>query len=168
MRAAEAWIREHDERQNSFRPSRVGSMIALALSAALAVQVTPSAHQSAECAAPATQTAMNVCAGQDYASADTELNEVWRELRETARRADEYAADDGRPGHWATLLEAQRAWLAYRDAHCRLVGYDARGGSLEPMLVTSCKAELTRERSRSMRALLTNQLSGETRAGTEK
>jgi len=141
---------------------------ALALSLALGLQVATTAHQSADCAEPATQTAMNICAGQDYARADAELNEVWRELRMVTKKADEYSRDDGRPGHWEMLLGAQRAWLAYRDAHCRLVGYDARGGSLEPMLVSACKAELTRARTQRMRALLTNQLSGEARAGTER
>ncbi len=85
-----------------------------------------------------------------------------------AKAADEYPQTDGQPTNWATLLEAQRGWLAYRDAHCRLVGYDARGGSLQPLLTAKCRAKLTRARTQSMRALLTNQLSGEARAGTEK
>ncbi|OBX20889.1 hypothetical protein A9995_02855 [Erythrobacter sp. QSSC1-22B] len=135
---------------------------------ALALQAAGPSPEASDCGEPLTQTAMNICAGQAFARADAELNEVWRELRGVAKAADDYPHDDNQPGHWASLLEAQRAWLAYRDAHCRLVGYDARGGSLEPMLVSACKAELTRERTRSMRALLTNQVSGETRAGTEK
>lgn len=143
-------------------------MIALAVSLALALQVATAAPQGADCAEPATQTAINMCAGQDYARADAELNVVWRELRAVTKQEDEYSYDDGQPGHWPTLLEAQRTWIAYRDAHCRLVGYDARGGSLEPMLVSACKAELTRARTQRMRTLLTNQLSGETKTGTER
>ncbi|MFZ1741705.1 MAG: lysozyme inhibitor LprI family protein, partial [Pontixanthobacter sp.] len=34
-----------------------------------------------------------------------------------------------------------------RDAHCRSEGYYAYGGSLEPLLVSSCKAQLTRQRT---------------------
>ncbi len=149
---------------------RVGGVIALALTSALALalQAANAPPEDRDCAEPMTQTAMTICATQDYARADAQLNQIWRELRAVAKTADEYPQTDGQPGHWETLLEAQRAWLAYRDAHCRLVGYDARGGSLEPMLVSACKAELTRARTQRMRALLTNQLSGENRAGTEK
>ncbi len=147
---------------------RVGSVIAPSLAMAIALQAAIPADESADCAEAMTQTAMTICAAQGYERADAELNRVWRELRAVTRAADAEPHDDGRPGHWASLLAAQRAWLAYRDAHCRLVGYDARGGSLEPLLVANCRAELTRERTRSMRALLTNQLSGEARAGTEK
>ena len=145
-------------------------MIALALTSALAfsLQAATPPPEDPDCAEPLTQTAMNICAAQDFQRADAELNEVWSEVRAWAKSADAEPYDDGQPGHWASLLEAQRAWLAYRDAHCRLVGYDARGGSLQPLLTANCRAELTRERSRSMRALLTNQLSGEARAGTEK
>lgn len=145
-------------------------MIALALTSVLAfsLQAANSPPEDPDCAEPMTQTAMNICATKDYGRADAELNEVWRELRAVAKAADEYPHDDSQPGNWATQLEAQRAWLAYRDAHCRLVSYDARGGSLQPLLTANCRAELTRERTQSMRALLTNQVSGEARAGTEK
>ncbi len=60
---------------------------------------------------------------------------------------------DDRPGHFDTLLEAQRAWLKYRDTHCRSEGYIARGGSLEPLLVSSCKAHLTRLRTADLEEL---------------
>jgi uncharacterized protein YecT (DUF1311 family) len=142
--------------------------LALAPALALALQVAGPSPAAPDCAEPMTQTAMNICAGQEYARADAELNAVWREMRAVAKAADDYPYDDSQPGHWPTLLEAQRAWLAYRDAHCRLVGYDARGGSLQPLLVANCRTELTRERTRSMRALLTNQVSGEPKTGTER
>lgn len=145
-------------------------MIALALTSALAfaLQAGSPPTEDPDCAEPMSQTAMNICAAQDFQRADAELNAVWREVRAVAKSADAELHDDGQPGHWPTLLEAQRAWLAYRDAHCRLVGYDARGGSLQPLLTANCRAELTRERTRSMRALLTNQVSGEPKTGTER
>ena len=52
------------------------------------------------------------------------------------------------------MLEAQRGWLRYRDAHCRVDGYTARGGSLEPLLVATCKARLTRMRTEELRELV--------------
>tara|TARA_R110002072_G_scaffold86774_6_gene195810 strand:+ start:10515 stop:10952 length:438 start_codon:yes stop_codon:yes gene_type:complete len=145
-------------------------MIALALTSTLAfsLQAATPPPEDPDCAEPLTQTAMNICAAQDFQRADAELNQVWREVRALAKSADAEPHDDGQPGYWPTLLEAQRAWLAYRDAHCRLVGYNARGGSLQPLLTANCRAELTRARTQSMRALLTNQVSGEPKTGTER
>jgi len=66
---------------------------------------------------------------------------------------DNATRPDNRPGFFASLLEAQRAWLTFRDAHCRLEGYYARGGSLEPLLVSTCKTALTEARIGELRAL---------------
>ena len=108
-----------------------------------------SAAASAVCDDPQTQTDMNICAQNNYAAADKELNAQWTI---TVKRMKEYDSTldrrhDTRPGYFETLLKAQRAWLGYRDAHCASAGYYARGGSLESLLVSSCKAQLTRERT---------------------
>jgi uncharacterized protein YecT (DUF1311 family) len=105
------------------------------------------------------QQAMNQCAYRDYLIADAAMNAQWKITRAKAKKDDaDFAASgsakfDSREGHVATLLEAQRGWLRYRDAHCRLDGYSARGGSLEPLLNALCKANLTRQRTEELRAL---------------
>ena len=108
-----------------------------------------------DCADPQTQSAMNICAAQDYAAADADLNAQWAVTAAKTRERDASTGSepDDRPGHFATLLEAQRAWLRFRDAHCASEGFYARGGSLEPLLVSKCKAELTRARTRQLRDL---------------
>jgi uncharacterized protein YecT (DUF1311 family) len=108
------------------------------------------------CADPQAQQEMNYCAAQDFARADAELNAEYRRAVADAQRADREEAGyrvegDNRPGEEATLREAQRAWLAFRDAHCRLEGYEARGGSMEPMLYEGCRATLTRARTAQLR-----------------
>lgn len=110
------------------------------------------------------QSEMNICAANEYIAADEALNAQWRETAAVMRRLDDYDHDDGRPGYFETLLEAQRAWLAYRDASCRLEGYDARGGSLEPLLASTCLTHLTRLRIDELRDLTRNSLSGESRS----
>ena len=112
------------------------------------------------CDDPQYQQEMNWCAGQDYARADAELNAQWKL---TAAHMKQYDADgiddprDGRPGYFDTLLEAQRAWIKYRDAHCRSDGYQFRGGTMEPLINASCKAALTRERTEQLKALMPEQ-----------
>lgn len=109
-----------------------------------------------ECDNAMTQMAMNQCAHQDYKAADAELNAQWKitaaEMKQRDASLDrEY---DSHPGYFETLLAAQRAWLAYRDNHCRNEGYFARGGSLEPLLVSGCLAQLTRARTAQLAELV--------------
>jgi uncharacterized protein YecT (DUF1311 family) len=112
------------------------------------------------CAEPIVQQEMNWCAGQDYAVADAELNAQWTITAAAMKSHDaDFAASgaaayDKRAGHFRSLLEAQRAWLRYRDAHCRTEGYQARGGSMEPLLASSCKADLTRKRTEQLKDLV--------------
>jgi len=103
------------------------------------------------CSAPETQSQleMNMCAELDFERADLDLNRVYREEVESARQADREIdrASDQRPTSEAVLRQAQRAWLTFRDAQCTYEGYgEARGGSMEPMIYSGCRARLTRER----------------------
>lgn len=106
------------------------------------------------------QQAINQCAYRDYLIADAELNLQWKitSAAMTARDAEfsvsASAEFDKREGHFESLLEAQRAWLRYRDAHCRLDGYTARGGSMEPMIDLFCKTHLTRARTEQLMDLV--------------
>ncbi|HTU12929.1 MAG TPA: lysozyme inhibitor LprI family protein [Allosphingosinicella sp.] len=112
------------------------------------------------CENPQAQQEMNYCAAQDAERADAELNSVYRTSIERAREADrDYArvADgaggpsDGLPGEEATLREAQRAWVSFRDASCRLESFEARGGSMQPMIDGGCRATMTRARTAELR-----------------
>ena len=108
-----------------------------------------------DCEDPYTQTEMNRCAALEYEASDAALNAQWKVTAAEMKRRDTHAVDDGRPGYFDALLAAQRAWIAYRDAHCTTVGYYARGGSLQPLLVSTCKTDLTEERTRALRDLIT-------------
>ncbi|MEM6267546.1 MAG: lysozyme inhibitor LprI family protein [Pseudomonadota bacterium] len=110
------------------------------------------------CNDPQAQQEMNWCAARDYKAADDALNAQWTLTADRMKARDasltKYQPDgDGRPGYFETLLEAQRAWLTYRDAHCRADGFYARGGSLEPLLVATCKTALTKTRTDELRDL---------------
>jgi uncharacterized protein YecT (DUF1311 family) len=110
------------------------------------------------CDKPTRQQEMNWCAGQDYETADRALNRQWKRTAAAMKARDEAHDDhaqpsDDRPGFFASLLEAQRAWLRLRDAHCRLEGYEARGGSLEPLLVATCKTALNEARTAELQRL---------------
>lgn len=108
------------------------------------------------------QSALNQCAYREYMIANAELNTQWKITVAAMKASDaEFAtyatANDTRPGYFKSLLEAQRGWLRYRDAHCRVEGYSARGGSMEPMLVSFCMTSLTRLRTEELKALITTE-----------
>lgn len=52
------------------------------------------------------------------------------------------------------LRNAQRAWLAFRDAECSLQALGADGGSAQSMVVSQCMATLTEQRVRQLRFYL--------------
>lgn len=124
---------------------------ALALLAGLATAQTP--YQDHNCEEAMAQMDMNACALLDFEAADAELDARWRDVIADAREADRELdrERDERPASEAVLREAQRAWIGFRDAHCTWEGYEARGGSMEPMLYNGCRARLTRERIAQLR-----------------
>jgi len=129
-------------------------MIRAAIIFAMLVLARPAVTQeNVDCTDPQAQQDMNICAYQDFEAADAELNAAWKEARASAKEMDaQYEAD--MKGAEKALLAGQRGWIAYRDGHCELAGWEAHGGSMEPMLVSGCMAELTRERTKQLQALV--------------
>ena len=111
------------------------------------------------CDDPQAQQEMNWCAAREFERADKALNAQWKLTSEEMNRRDarDGKPTDGRPGHMATLLSAQRAWLKFRDAHCDLDGYLFRGGSMEPLIVATCRTSLTEARTKQLQDLIEQQ-----------
>ncbi len=112
----------------------------------------PVAAQEPNCKEPQTQADMTICAGKDYEKADKELNVAYQKLRKLLIERDKAADADGK-GATDALVTAQRAWVAFRDANCAVPGFQARGGSMEPMLISSCLAETSGKRAEELRQL---------------
>ncbi|MEM6476353.1 MAG: lysozyme inhibitor LprI family protein [Pseudomonadota bacterium] len=118
----------------------------------------PTPNANWDCHKPQAQQEMNWCAADEYKVADDKLNAQWAITSAKMKERDAASADslpdwDERPGWHENLLKAQRAWITFRDAHCQLDGYTARGGSLEPLLVSTCMTELTKTRTRQLREM---------------
>jgi len=119
------------------------------------LSTVPALSQDWDCtkAGDLPQQGMNYCAAQDYARADDALNAAWPKVRAHMREADSWQ-EESLKGAEAALLKAQRAWIDYRDGQCESEGFYARGGSLEPLLVATCMARLTRERTEELLLLM--------------
>lgn len=94
-----------------------------------------------ECKDPVTQSDMNICSYRDYLRADIALNEAWHELSRST-------AGDQRKRH----LDAQRKWLAFRDAQCLAEnGPRSESGTIWPLLQNTCLTSLTEARTKQLR-----------------
>ncbi len=121
-------------------------MISLTLAALLTAQ--PLA-----CDNPVTQQDMNQCAARKANEADADLNLIYPQVVAHFEQLDR---DSETQEGVRRLRAAQRAWVAFRAAECALTGYEALGGTLEPLLVSGCQAELTKSRAAELRQMLTN------------
>ncbi|TVQ18652.1 MAG: DUF1311 domain-containing protein [Leptolyngbya sp. DLM2.Bin15] len=88
-----------------------------------------------DCQNPQTQSDMNFCAGETYKVADDDLNRIYQQVLNQLPQSD-------RP----SLIEAQEAWLAYRDTNCDFEASLFEGGSIQPLMYYSCLERMTDER----------------------
>ena len=105
------------------------------------------ADDAPNCSDPQDQNTMTACARIDFEKADAELNDIWPKLKTDAEDSDK---GSDKHDYADALLASQRAWIVFRDAECAWQGFEAHGGSLEPMLVAGCEARLTRDRIKQL------------------
>ena len=121
----------------------------------MAASVSPLGAQDIDCSDPGNlpQQGMNYCALKDFEAEDRKLNAAWKRVFGEIKARD---ADLGEPfrGMPDALLNAQRSWIAFRDGHCETEGFKYRGGSIEPLIYHSCRAEMTRQRTQQLNSLL--------------
>jgi len=96
------------------------------------------------------------CAQADEAGADAALNAAWKTALAKAKGWETGIDAAGRAANGnitysQALLASQRAWLAYRDAQCKLAIYANAGGHELPIYRLGCLAELTKARTRQLR-----------------
>ena len=98
------------------------------------------------CSDPQTQYEMNVCAERNFKTADAELNRVYNTL---ASKLDAEAR--------ARLKTAEVSWLKYRDDNCEYEGAFYEGGTMQPLIYSSCKERMTKARTAELREQIKEQ-----------
>lgn len=88
---------------------------------------------------------MRVDPAADLETADRELNDVYRQVE--GRLSDD-------PDATSRLLHAQRAWIAFRDAECTFQSSGEDGGSVAPIIVAGCRANLTMDHTAQLKVYL--------------
>lgn len=110
--------------------------------------------------AAVTQYDMNACARSDFQAADAALNRVYKAVLNRHR-------DD--PVLVRQLRQAQRAWIAWRDAEMKAVYPDREAGyygSVFPLCWNGRLEQLTRERTRQLQVWLDGVVEGDVCSGS--
>ncbi|MGF1621535.1 MAG: lysozyme inhibitor LprI family protein [Rhodomicrobiaceae bacterium] len=102
-----------------------------------------------DCSEAVTTVEMNYCAERDYERADEKLNAIYQRVVTAIRDSDGQPPYD--PRNWESeLRNAQRSWIAFRDAECKgLVPMEWGGGTGTAVAVLSCMTELTKARTKA-------------------
>jgi len=108
------------------------------------------------------QAELNVCASEETARADAELNEVYRKVLAEAGKQEEAVTK---------IKAAERARIAYRDAYMDAM-YPAKNkqaeyGSIYPMEADLLRAKLTQRQVTALKELQ-QQYSGDEHSGTSE
>ena len=88
-------------------------------------------------ASPDTTLAITECLRRETAAWDVLLNRYWKPLRDEAKAG----------GSWDSLLAAQRAWIAFRDAECAHAYEEFAGGSIRTIMGADCQMRMTADRA---------------------
>jgi uncharacterized protein YecT (DUF1311 family) len=86
---------------------------------------------------------LNAQAGDALKKSDTQLNAVYTKLR----------AKISEPGK-QQLQTAQQSWLRFRDQECEFESRGTVGGSIHSMIVATCLARLSDQRTKDLDKLL--------------
>jgi uncharacterized protein YecT (DUF1311 family) len=95
------------------------------------------------CAKAITQADLNVCASQATKSADRNLNQVYQTL---IAKLDQKGK--------VKLIDAQLAWIKFRDKACEFESSRYEGGSITPLIYSSCIKNLTERRIKDIEGYL--------------
>ena len=118
------------------------------LTAAVIGFMLPAGAHADECADAEDQATMNECAAKDLQAADAELNSLYHQIRQ--RIVDDVDTRN-------LLRDAERAWVAFRDAECTFATSSTAGGSIWPMEYDACLTGLTQQRIEQFQGYLSAQ-----------
>jgi uncharacterized protein YecT (DUF1311 family) len=90
-----------------------------------------------------TQVDLNECAARDAKVADRKLNQVYQRL---------IANQSG--SQKAKLIDAQLAWIKFRDKACDFAASRSQGGSIAPLHYSGCIRGLTIQRTQDLESYL--------------
>jgi uncharacterized protein YecT (DUF1311 family) len=96
------------------------------------------------CDAETAQQAMNACTGDESRAIEKRMDTLFAAISEKKK----FKGSD--------VSSLQKQWMAYREAECIARGKQFEGGSMEPMVISVCRSELTNDRIKALEFRLQN------------
>ncbi|AUH51552.1 hypothetical protein CXB49_12340 [Chromobacterium sp. ATCC 53434] len=90
----------------------------------------------------------NECMQRQFDGQDKLLNQRYQSLLQKLRDGEEAAAGKDKPS--TMLIQAQRKWIAYRDADCDTKYRIYIGGTIRNAVYLGCKIERTEQRIKEL------------------
>ncbi|MCB4769223.1 lysozyme inhibitor LprI family protein [Ancylobacter sp. Lp-2] len=107
---------------------------------------SPAAHADQACYDRAqSQAALTACSVDDLKLVDDQLNKRYKDMQARLKGDDTTRK---------LLVDAQKKWVAFRDAECALSTVRTAGGSINPMNFNICATDLTQKRVTDLQAYL--------------
>lgn len=97
---------------------------------------------------------MNACMADEAKAADFKLNQTYQRVLATLNGADDDQQKSYPASTKSALIEAERAWIKYRDADCRAVYNHWKGGTIRTSMELGCRQERAEQRTRQLEAFL--------------
>jgi uncharacterized protein YecT (DUF1311 family) len=122
--------------------------------AGVAAEIAKINKDQAACHNKATSNAaMKRCEGAALGAADEILNREYKKITKSLTKAssDKYGMEIHQ-----RLVEAQRAWVSFRNANCTLKATEMLFGSGEGLILLSCFTEMTKARILELDAMFEN------------
>ena len=109
---------------------------------------------------PISQRQMDDCAAFRYKQADAHLNKVYRkavqymtdDLARAQKKGDERQIKYEEAA-MASLKEAERTWISYRDIQCKAAAHQYEGGSMAPIIYSQCLTTATEHRTADLKSI---------------
>jgi|SRR5580658_1016933 uncharacterized protein YecT (DUF1311 family) len=125
---------------------------------AVAQQAAPTKNPCEE--KPISQRQMDDCAAFQYKDADAHLNKVYQKVVQymtddlaRAQKQRDQKQIKYEETAMASLREAERTWIFYRDIQCKAAGQQYEGGSMVPMIYSQCLTNLTEHRTADLKSI---------------
>lgn len=96
--------------------------------------------RQANCKNSQTQAEINSCASLSAKAADKQLNQFYQQLRAKIKGSQQEKL----------LINAQIAWIKFRDASCEFERSRFAGGTITPSIYFSCIEQVTKQRSQDL------------------
>jgi uncharacterized protein YecT (DUF1311 family) len=89
---------------------------------------------------------LDACARRDLATAEQELDVSWQKAMRRLKAINPRSTSAVDPKGFQALFAAQKAWTAWRNAHCAVVSYGLENTSVDRSVRLDCMTGMTHDR----------------------